>query len=262
MIDRIGLVFGRLTVKSVALNSQPKNIKYVCQCECGTEKVIGLRNLTKGSTKSCGCLAKENMERLLQVGAENRAKKIQAQKMRLESIPPSKTKHPLFQTWKGMVRRCCDPTSDNYNRYGAKGITVCAEWKDDFWKFVADMGDKPGPTYSVDRIDGEGNYEPSNCRWADEYTQATNRKKGFNVPVATIKGKTLMCTKWAKMLDISIENVHNDIKKGYSPEVAVIATKMRKALWVEKKGTPTSYEQCYEEAKKYLQRLDKGTSQS
>lgn len=83
--------------------------------------------------------------------------------------------NPLYSTWEGMHRRCYDVNHDNYKNYGAKGITVCARWHD-FTLWLEDMGHKPDSTYTLDRINSNGNYDPSNTRWASRYTQVYNRK--------------------------------------------------------------------------------------
>lgn len=89
----------------------------------------------------------------------------------------ARTSHPDYKLWHGMVRRCSSPKHKNYVNYGARGIKVCDRWQD-FWAFLSDMGPRPSPLHSVDRIDCNGNYEPSNCRWATPKEQSRNRRNG------------------------------------------------------------------------------------
>ena len=90
--------------------------------------------------------------------------------------------HPQYSGYRCMWRRCNDPKHRDYPNYGAKGIEVCARWAmgqryaQGFWNYLEDLGDKPGPGYTVDRIDGSKGYTPENCRWADQATQNANRK--------------------------------------------------------------------------------------
>lgn len=95
-------------------------------------------------------------------------------------LKDGQTKHPLYKTWQSLKLRCYNPTDPHYKWYGAKGVDVCERWtgKYGFYNFLEDMGERPRG-YSLDRIDSNGNYEPSNCRWASAHTQNTNRT-GYN----------------------------------------------------------------------------------
>lgn len=86
-----------------------------------------------------------------------------------------RTSHPLYKLWHGVLRRCEDPKHKDYVNYGARGIKVCERWKD-FWTFLEDMGERPSPSHSIDRVDVNGDYSPDNCRWATPQTQGRNRR--------------------------------------------------------------------------------------
>jgi hypothetical protein len=94
----------------------------------------------------------------------------------MRAFPVTATSHDLYALWSGMKRRCRNPESRSYPRYGGRGISVCDAWADDFWAFVRDVGDRPSAKHSLDRIDFNGNYEPGNVRWATGAEQARNKR--------------------------------------------------------------------------------------
>lgn len=87
-----------------------------------------------------------------------------------------RTKHPLHKTWSSIIQRCTIPSAGNYRYYGGRGIKVCDRWKNDFWAFVEDLGTKPSPWHSIERLDHNGHYEPGNCCWATEREQSRNKR--------------------------------------------------------------------------------------
>jgi hypothetical protein len=154
----LGSKYGKLTiVEEVEGVVRPNNRirrKLLCLCDCGNQKVISLDSLRTNHTISCGCVNKEINSKL-------------------------KTTHGLYKTegyysWYNMKQRCTNPNRKCYKDYGGRGIKVCDRW-DSFENFIKDMGERP-KGYSIDRINSDGNYEPSNCRWADRDTQIKNRK--------------------------------------------------------------------------------------
>ena len=154
LVDLTGSIFGRLEVVSRDGSTKHHSAIWKCKCECGTEKSIDGQALRKGLTQSCGCL-----------GAERRLQ--------------ANTRHGMYGTteyriWADMLQRCNNPKQESYEGYGARGISVCKAWHE-FSSFYADMGERPeGKT--LDRIDNEGNYEPSNCRWSTGSEQAFNQR--------------------------------------------------------------------------------------
>lgn len=179
--DLTGQKFGRLTTLYRLYNYHKKDSVYwLCICECGNLKEIRSVELLRGSTKSCGCLQKE------------KAKQIN-------------TKHGLrdtrlYSTWKGMKVRCYNKNRKSYPDYGARGIVVCDEWKDNFEAFydwAINNGYKEGLT--IDRIDNDGNYEPNNCRWVDKKIQACNTRRNLKL---TYNGITHLISHWAELLNL------------------------------------------------------------
>ena len=115
-------------------------------------------------------------------------------------------------SWRNMISRCHNPNSTGYHRYGGRGIKVCESWRDSFWQFLEDMGDRPDGT-SLDRIDTDGNYEPSNCRWATWDTQANN--KNDNVLIEH-DGEVKTITQWARQLGMRANTLQYRLYRGWS----------------------------------------------
>ena len=180
LIDITNQVFGKLTVLSRV--SATGQALWLCRCSCGKTTEVPGYELRKGLIKSCGCLKAEFMSKL---NLKHGHSKVNARSRE-------------YSCWLNMKNRCYLPSKPDYSRYGALGITVCDSWLSSFENFLADMGKCP-PNYTIDRIDSSGNYEPSNCRWADIKTQANNRK---NVKQITMNGKTQSVTQWCEELNL------------------------------------------------------------
>lgn len=167
-MDLTGARFGRITVLGRAENGIHNEIRYKCVCDCGAERIVYRSSLLKGSTKSCGCLNKE----------------IQAERFRREKkkYDVLSKKDRLYRVWKGMRERCTYPAHTAYKNYGGRGIKVCDEWMHDYAAFrdwaMATGYDPSAPTgqCTLDRIDVNGNYEPSNCRWVSMAVQNRNKR--------------------------------------------------------------------------------------
>jgi len=127
---------------------------------------------------------------------------------------------PEYRTWKDIKKRCYDTHCIGYHDYGARGINVCERWRENFPAFLADMGQKPTPEHSIDRIDNNGNYEPGNCRWATRKVQ--NRNKGNN-RIIEFNGHAKSLAEWAEELGMNYMTLYNRLRLGWSVERAFTA---------------------------------------
>lgn len=142
-----------------------------------------------------------------------------------------KTKHPLYTTWVNMMARCYKPYMANYKYYGGKGITVCQEWHT-FDNFIKDMGDKPGPEYSLDRINGNEGYSKENCRWATHKTQCSKRS---SKNLITHNGDTLPLKTMGDKLGINHNTLLARINMGWNVDEA-LNTPVKNREYTSNKG--------------------------
>lgn len=173
-VDLTGEVVNRLTVLRLA-DEPGRHRKWLCRCECGALVGVCQADLKRRRTKSCGCIKNKS------------------------HIKHGASKTPEFVAWAQMRKRCSEAatTVEARRNYFERGIRVCPEWDADFSAFLADMGPRPSPKHSIDRIDNDGDYDPGNCRWATQLEQSNNRGctiyalfDGEMTPVAEIARRT------------------------------------------------------------------------
>jgi hypothetical protein len=156
-IDLSGKKFGRLTL--IEANRLEKILRYNCLCDCGKTCVVRRCALVSGHTQSCGCY---RIERVIDT-------------MSIQNGNTIKNK-PEYDAWRHAIYRCYNPKHKRYMDYGGRWIKVCDRWLESFENFLEDMGKRPSKNHSLDRVINDGNYEPSNCRWATPKQQAGNRR--------------------------------------------------------------------------------------
>ncbi len=160
-LNLTGQTFGRFTVGEKS-KSDDSGSCWVCRCSCGTEKIIRASHLQSGRVVSCGCFRKEQV--------------LKAHTKHGDASAGNKA--PEYFVWRNMIYRVTIPVSQYYKDYGGRGITICDEWlgKHGYENFIKVMGRKPTLKHSLDRINNDGNYEPSNCRWATASEQGRNKR--------------------------------------------------------------------------------------
>lgn len=185
-----GETFGRLTVIERRGSNKDWKPMWLCRCECGNEGVFQGKLLKNGTTKSCGCLREELR------GSLNRTH--------------GKSGTSEYNTWCRMVARCENKESSDFSDYGGRGIKVCLRWRNSFSSFIADMGSKPSPLFSIGRINNDGNYEPGNCRWETASQQASNRRSSR---MLECNGVSKTITQWSRETGISRRVISYRINK-------------------------------------------------
>ena len=196
-VDLSGQRFGRLVVCDIAeRGGAGVAVKWRCLCDCGNTAVIASNNIKKGQ-QSCGCFARDESSR--------------------RATTHSRSKSPVYITWRAMINRCTNPNSDGFPQYGGRGIKVCDRWAK-FENFLADMGDRPGGC-TIDRIDVNGDYTPNNCRWAVADTQNNNRRNTLHL---THNGVTKPLQHWAREIGMAPRTLRSRIfVQGWSVDSAI-----------------------------------------
>lgn len=193
IIDLTGKRFGRLVVVSRAENDKRGQSRWRCLCDCGTEKTVTGSHLKNGNTKSCGCLHKE-------IAANTK-------------LSHGGKHTPLYVTWCNMKQRCNNKNASYYYCYGGRGIKVCDEWENSFETFrdwALANGYEDGLT--IDRLNNDGNYEPSNCKWSTQKEQSRHRRNNINL---TIGGITKTLVEWSEIFHLPYGTLYERYCKGW-----------------------------------------------
>lgn len=197
-----GQRYGRLVVLAeLPDRTKDRQRRWQCQCDCGATTVAIGPNMVKGNTSSCGCIHREGLL------------------ARNTTHGQSKTKQhtPEYTTWCNMRARCENPKSMYYANYGGRGIAVCERWQA-FEHFFADMGPRPSPKHSIDRINNDLGYEPGNVRWATRTEQNRNRRD--IVPIEH-NGRSMLMVDWAREAGIRHQTLKSRLAHGWSFERAI-----------------------------------------
>lgn len=192
-IDITGQAFGDLVVlrKHDALSNGAA--RWLCQCSCGRQTISRGSRLMSGATQTCGCGSARSL------------------------IKHGCRKIPEYSIWKAMVRRCTIPVCKEFANYGGRGISVCERWMS-VESFIADMGLRPSPQHSLDRINNDGNYEPANCRWATRCEQANNTRSNRMI---SFRGERKTLSQWQKATGLGHDVIRGRLRMGWSIEKAL-----------------------------------------
>jgi hypothetical protein len=209
-IDLTGQRFGRLVVLHRAPCKTPGRARWAVLCDCGTQKAVNGKELRNGDTSSCGCLHREMVGDQFRVHGEHGSAE--------------------FWAFHNAKCRCNNPNLPEYQNYGGRGIEFCF---DSMEQFILEVGRRPTPEHSLDRIDVDGNYAPGNVRWATRNVQANNRRNNRKL---TFQGKTQGITAWEKELGLSRCAIRNRLKNGWSVDEALGTPPLR----LRRKSTPSS----------------------
>ena len=206
--DLTGRTFGRLKVLKRDKQDKYYNIFWLCECQCGVKSNTGFR-FKSGATQSCGCLNRELSGK--RIG-------------NLSRTHGYANKERLYEIWKNMKYRCYNENDNRFKHYGGKGVKVCNEWKDDYlsfrnWSMTSGYNDN----LSIDRINNDGDYKPSNCRWVDNKTQANNQSRNR---ILTYKGKSKTMSEWADYLGLTYGAMNHRVQRNWSME-RIVNTPMR-----------------------------------
>lgn len=183
-----GKRFGRLVI----IGRRDGNVVRV-RCDCGAQKDVQTVALKHGQM-SCGCYRDE------------------------QRFTHGLSHTPEYGVWEHIVQRCTNPNNDAYKNYGGRGIQLCTEWRESFAVFFADMGKRPGPGWTIERVNNEEGYTPGNCQWILKGKQVRNRR---DTRVLTIDGLSRSIWEWSEVYKIPMSTIRTRLHRGWTDEQAV-----------------------------------------
>lgn len=204
--DLSGKHLGRLLVLCKSHSRKVKTgtvLYWKCLCDCGIEVTVPAPSLNSGDAKSCGCLQRERTSEASRTHGMRHTNE--------------------FHIWDAMKQRCHNPLNEAYRHYGGRGISVCTEWRESFAQFYMDMGPRPDG-FTIERMDNDGDYTPSNCCWASQKQQSRNRR---NTVTATHNGLTLPLSEWAERTGIPYQRLIKRLRRGLTGELLLATYKFK-----------------------------------
>jgi hypothetical protein len=194
--DMTGIRYGRLVGVRETGRCTGGQAKWLFRCDCGNEIELPGFGVRAGNTRSCGCFRRDrSIERFTKHG---------------------RSKTPEWSVWCGIRKRCTNPAAAEFPYYGGRGIKMCERWND-FANFYVDMGPRPSPKHSIDRIDSNGHYEPSNCRWATKLEQLNNTRRNVFVE---FDGKRMTVSQWEAALGVKTGALKLRLRRGWPVQEA------------------------------------------
>lgn len=204
-IDHTGQRFGTQTVLHQHGFDIHRQALWLVACDCGSApRPVQGSKLRRGESTSCGCA--------------KGAKCAEANIKHGDSARGRMT--PEYRAWSNMIDRCEREGNKQFKDWGGRGIKVCARWRHDFAAFLADMGRKPTPQHTIDRIDNDGDYLPGNCRWATRAEQGANKRTTMRL---TFRGETRTLREWSRRTGISYATLYARARKGLAADQILTA---------------------------------------